>query len=191
MTFTLSPLGMPARFGAFCRRFARDERGISVIEFAMLVPLLFTLYLGISEISVFITADRKATQVASAVGDLASQSVELTNDDITDIFDAAEVLVRPFDSSTLTVIVSSIERDGNQFRVLWSEALNTASRGVGSTVALPDEDLIPAGTGQTIILSEVQYVHNSPLGNMFTDGLTVTDTFYLRPRRTLSVARVP
>ena len=32
-------------------RFARDRRGVSAVEFAMLLPLMLTLYLGTVEIS--------------------------------------------------------------------------------------------------------------------------------------------
>lgn len=174
----------------FCRRAARDDSGISVIEFALIVPLLFTLYLGISEISVFISADRKVTTVASATGDLTAQALQISDNDIADVFTAAEVMMRPFDTSGMTVVVSSVERDGSQFRVVWSDALNTTARAEDSTVALPDDNLIPAGTNQTLIMAEVTYTHSSPIGNMFTSGLTVNDTFYLRPRRTLSITRV-
>jgi len=53
------------------RRLARDERGVSAVEFAMLLPLMLTLYLGAVEISQGIAADRKVTLVSRTVADLA------------------------------------------------------------------------------------------------------------------------
>ena len=50
--------------GLYRQRFlglARDQRGISVVEFALLLPLMVTLYLGVVEISQGISADRKVT----------------------------------------------------------------------------------------------------------------------------------
>ena len=57
-------------------RLAGDERGVSAVEFAMLLPLMLTLYLGAVEISQGIGADRKVTLTARTVADLVSQVIE-------------------------------------------------------------------------------------------------------------------
>ena len=43
------------------RRLASDQRGVSAVEFAMLLPLMLTLYLGGVEVSQGISIDRKVT----------------------------------------------------------------------------------------------------------------------------------
>ena len=53
--------------------FAQDRRGTSAVEFAMLLPLLLTLYLGTFEISQGIGINRKVTLTTRTVADLASQ----------------------------------------------------------------------------------------------------------------------
>jgi Flp pilus assembly protein TadG len=45
-------------------RFCRDQRGTSVVEFAMLLPAMVTLYLGTFEISQGVGAERKVTLTA-------------------------------------------------------------------------------------------------------------------------------
>src|SRR5262249_34725949 len=55
------------------RRFARDKRGISAVEFAMLLPLMVTLYLGGVEVSQAVAIDRKVTLIARTVADLVAQ----------------------------------------------------------------------------------------------------------------------
>ena len=52
---------------------AHDERGVSAVEFALLLPLMVTLYLGGVEVSQGLTIDRKVTLVARTVADLAAQ----------------------------------------------------------------------------------------------------------------------
>ncbi len=54
-------------------RFRHDERGVSAVEFAMLLPLMITLYLGTVEISQGVGIDRKVTLTTRTVADLASQ----------------------------------------------------------------------------------------------------------------------
>ncbi len=67
------------------RRLLRDERGVSAVEFAMLLPLMITLYLGGVEVSQGIAVDRKVTLVARSLGDLVAQSTTVTNSDMTNI----------------------------------------------------------------------------------------------------------
>ena len=44
----------------FNRRFGADERGVSAVEFALILPLLVTLYLGVSEITQAVTIKRNS-----------------------------------------------------------------------------------------------------------------------------------
>ena len=46
---------------------AGDERGVSAIEFAMMLPLMLTLYLGAVELSQGVGAERKVTLTARTV----------------------------------------------------------------------------------------------------------------------------
>ena len=50
-----------------------DERGVSAVEFAMLLPLMLTLYLGGVEVSQGVSIDRKVTLTARTVADLVAQ----------------------------------------------------------------------------------------------------------------------
>ena len=59
----------------------RDQRGVSAVEFAMLLPLMVTLYLGAVEISQGVAIHRKVTLTARTVADLASQVTSINNAD--------------------------------------------------------------------------------------------------------------
>src|SRR6202012_1951113 len=69
--------------------FVADQRGVSAVEFAILLPLMLTLYLGGAEISQAVSADRKTTLVAHTVGDLTAQASNVASSDITNTFSAA------------------------------------------------------------------------------------------------------
>ncbi len=172
-----------ARFG----RLARDERGVSAVEFAMLLPLMVTLYLGAVELSQGIGADRKVTITARTVADLVSQVTTVNNNDMTNSLNAATAVIAPFSAAQLKVVVSSIAIDAQgKATIAWSDTLNGTARAKGSTVALPAALAIP---NSSLIWSEVQYNYKPVIGYVITGSLNLKDQIYMRPRMSDSVAR--
>src|SRR5689334_24418866 len=88
-------------------RFGKDRRGVSAVEFAMLLPLMITLYLGSVEISQGVAIDRKVTLTTRTVADLASQVSSINNADMTNMLNATSAVIAPFDASRLRVVVSA------------------------------------------------------------------------------------
>src|SRR5882757_8547320 len=89
------------------RGLIRDQRGVSAVEFAMLLPLMITLYLGAVEI------DRKVTLTTRTVADLASQVSSINNADMTNLLNASASVILPYDTTKLKVTVSEITIDSN------------------------------------------------------------------------------
>jgi Flp pilus assembly protein TadG len=167
---------------------AGDERGVSAVEFAMLLPLMLSLYLGAVELSQGIAADRKVTLTARTVADLVSQAFSINNADMTNSLNAASAVMAPYPVGNLKVTVSSVQIDANsKATIAWSDTLNGTARGVGSTVTLPSA-LLVANT--YLIWGEVQYTYKPTIGYVVTGTLTLKDQIYMRPRLSNSVTRV-
>src|ERR1700742_830592 len=106
------------------RGFAADQNGVSAVEFAILLPLMLTLYLGGVEISQAVSADRKTTLVAHTVGDLTAQSTDVTSaGDIPNFFNAGTKVAYPFTATVLKMTVSSvcIDATGTRATIAWSQ----------------------------------------------------------------------
>src|SRR3954453_11707931 len=100
--------------------FAQDRRGVSAVEFAMLLPLMMTLYLGSVEISQGVGIDRKVTLTARTVADLASQASSINNTDMTNLLNASTSVISPYDSTKLQVTVSQVSIDANgNAKIVW------------------------------------------------------------------------
>jgi len=93
------------------RRLLRDKRGISAVEFAMLLPLMVTLYLGGVEVSQAVAIDRKVTLIARSLGDLVAQATNVTNAEISNILAASAAIVVPYQDTKLNITVSSVKID--------------------------------------------------------------------------------
>jgi len=61
---------MTRRMRQVHRRFARDRRGVSAVEFALLAPVMIGLYIGCVEISDGVAADRKVSLIAATLANL-------------------------------------------------------------------------------------------------------------------------
>src|SRR5690606_8831953 len=55
------------------RRFLRDRQAVAAVEFALILPLLLTLYFGTVEAASLYSVDRRVATVASTMADLISR----------------------------------------------------------------------------------------------------------------------
>ncbi|OJU09703.1 MAG: hypothetical protein BGN86_02345 [Caulobacterales bacterium 68-7] len=169
------------------KRFWRDQRGVSAIEFAFIAPIMIAFYFGVGELTQTMMADRRASHVASAVGDLVTQSSQLTNAEISDIFAIAKTIMSPFPADSLGVRVISVSVDSKGAATVdWCEASSMTDLADGSSYTLPS-GLVP--NGQSIVVAESKYVYTSPFAKIFPNGITFNDKLYLKPRRSTKVMR--
>lgn len=167
-------------------KFARDERGISAVEFGLIAPFMALIYFGCIELSLMMTVDRKVTGATAALGDLTSRAASVNNSDLTDIFEATRMVMQPHNMTGIRMRVSSLYEDSGQVKVGWSDGCNLTPLVADVAVTIPD-NLIP--TDGTIIMAEIEYDYYSGIGYFFSSSKTLTDKFYLRPRRVDSITR--
>lgn len=171
----------------FVKRFNGDKRGVAAIEFAFVaVPMIITFF-GVAEIANYILATRKVANVASVAADLISQDTVVDNDEMADVMGVLDVVLRPFNPATASVRITSVVADADgETTVAWSDARNAAPRAVNSSVTVP-EGIVPDNQG--IIMTEVSFTYTTLFGMFLNGGMTVSDTFYLKPRRSSQVLR--
>jgi Flp pilus assembly protein TadG len=116
---------MTLRMSHASRRFARDRRGVSAVEFALLAPIMVALYLGCVEVSDAVSADRKVSLTAAAVANLTAQVATISTSDMTNILDASTAIISPYSASKLKITVSCLNIDANKnVTVKWSATRN-------------------------------------------------------------------
>jgi Flp pilus assembly protein TadG len=169
------------------RRFAADQSGVSAVEFAILLPLMLTMYLGGVEVSQAVSADRKTTLVAHTIGDLIAQQSNVSSAYVTTVLDpAAAAVAYPFSASNLTTTVTSvcIDATGTRATVAWSRTQNGTARSGVVTSSIPPA-LMVAST--SLIWGEASYAYRPTVGWTITGTLNMSDKFFLRPRLASSV----
>lgn len=168
------------------KRFLRDTRGLSAVEFALISPLLVIFYFGTVEIDAMLTVDRRVTFTANVVADLVAQDDVVNQAELDAIFTAATAIMAPYDpDDEIRMIVTSVElNDDDDPVVVWSRGYNTEGYDADDDVDMP-ADIIPAGG--SIIMAETQFDYQAPLAFYMDNAIRMSEVFYLRPRRSDSV----
>jgi Flp pilus assembly protein TadG len=179
---------LPRSFSRQMKRLVQDRQGTSVVEFAMILPILLTFYLGTVEISQGIGIDRKVTLTARTAADLAAQVSSINNADMANLLAASSAVIAPYDAAPLKVTVSlvSVDASGNA-KVTWSDTLNGTKRAVGSSVTLPSALKVP---NSALVWSEVSYAYKPTVGYVITGTLSLSDQIFMRPRLSDQITRV-
>ncbi len=167
------------------RSFLRNRRASVAVEFAVIVPTMFTMYFGMQEFSSGVAVNRKVTLVARTMSDLVSQSSTVTDTDLTNFTTTAKAIMTPYSSTPLNTTVSELYIDPTTHtaKVKWSKG--SAPRGVGTTVTIPTALNID---GTYLIYSEVNYLYVPVVGYIMAKaGITLSDFTYTRPRQSLCV----
>ena len=148
-------------------RLRKDHRGVAAVEFAMIVPIMFMLFVGSVEMSQALTVDRRVTQSASSSADLVARApvAGLSTADVDGLMLIVNQLMQPFDSAPLTVNIVSVKAQqvgaALQIVVDWSRDNHggTPYPRSASYASLP-ANLLAAG--ESVIVAEAKY-HYTPL----------------------------
>lgn len=166
-------------------RFAGDRSAIAAIEFALVVPIMLTLYIAGLQLSEALTINRKVTHVSSTLADLITQEKSLSSAEFAKILDVSSAIMTPYSASNLRIKVSQIEIDSKgKATVSWSKARND------TPLIKNDPYDVPAALKSNdtyLITAEIHYSYTPPIGYIITGTFDLHDGFYLRPRTSKSI----
>jgi Flp pilus assembly protein TadG len=177
----------------FVRRFRHEERAVAAVEFALIVPFLITLYLGLLEAAALFTVDKRINSISSTIGDLVAQwdpedgdLTTGTNGTLPDYLSAATGILAPYSTTGLKIVVTLVQvKNDGVTKVLWSKA---NSAGTAKTTGSSYTDLASTtqmnsvSRGGCVIAAEVSYSYLPVLGMVFKTALTLKHTNYFLPR---------
>ena len=186
---------------AFARRWKSDKSGVAAVEFAMIVPIMFFMFIGAVEISQAITVDRRVTQVASAMADLvARKETSITQTEMGDITKIGSYIMMPYSQSPLQVVVrnvSSSAADATKTKQSWP----CTFKGLGSNplptcTCMNETYNLPANlvtTNDSVVVADVTYTYTPlifdyflkktlPSGEGGPGTYTLTERIFMKPR---------
>jgi Flp pilus assembly protein TadG len=183
------------------RRFRKDQRGAAAVEFAMLLPVMITLFFGVVETTLALVCRADISQMAATAADLISQVNTANTADLTNVYAAAGTVLYPYYSGGATgkptIRITSVVYDSTSAspttsgKVAWTctqlgtGTLTPASRSLNSTMTFSQPLMIANGS---VIVAEVAYNYASPTTQTIVGSINMTNNFYTKPRRIAQIA---
>ena len=190
------------------------QSGLSMIEFALILPVLMTLGIFGTEVAAMASARMQVSEIALSVGDNASRLGQTQNSGVTptitelDIDSVMTGAIKQGDQIKFSqfgkIILTSLEKDtatGKQF-IKWQRCRGslTATSAYGNAttnnglVGAPLAGmgnagyLITAPTGSAVMFVEVYYNYQSLFGSLFVTSQSFKQeaAFIIRDRRNLT-----
>lgn len=169
------------------RRLLADERAVSAMEFALVLPILALLAVGTVEYSRLILLTQKLQSGAFLLADLTARDKTLSTGQLGNIFRAIDQVILPFPfAESGTAIVTSVGTDADgdpevKWQCVGAGAL-AADSGIGSdgeAAALPED--LEIAKGEIVIAAEVFYAF-APLTGIGPGEQVLRRTAYFKPR---------
>lgn len=166
---------------AAARRLLDSRDGAVAIEFALIFPVMLTLFLGSFEVTNLLSANLKMTAATEAAADLAAGATSLTPAQIDSFSAAATLIMSPLAPSGLRLAFASVvySGPGSTPVVAWHHEQNGAAP--ITSHGLDGATLEKLGSG-SVILVEATYDYSSPLSFVLSKTYSLTDKAYDRPR---------
>ena len=153
------------------RSFARSRDGVSAVEFALILPVLLTIWAGLSECAHAIDNWRKVVLLARTVSDLTAQGDAQNPIDaslMNDILAASTQVLKPFDAGQVKIVVSAMAVDLTNLNLVPRVCSSTASSNASPRSTGTAADLVvPVGfrtNGVRYVLAEVSMPYTPMLG---------------------------
>lgn len=175
--------------------FVKENRGSVSVEFAFIMPLLITLWLGTIEVSEGLEVNKKVGRAASTIGDLVAQEEDIDVSELQAIMAVGNSQLLPYGRSTPTfrVVGVKVDADGDA-TVAWSYEKT------GVTFSVPlvkDSDYdIPAkvavaGSFLVEVSAQLEFLpltswsiqKNKGSGDSSYAAVDMKESYYFRPRQ--------
>jgi len=179
------------------RRFLVSTRAVAAVEFALLIPMMLVLLLASIDAGRAMAIYVKIRSATYTLGAVTNQYPIIHDPDIQQILGAAAVILSPYPTSPVSVVVSQVSMDdkGNG-TVSWSDALNGTARAVNSAVTIPPSLASSKPPNNAcnsypcyFVLGEVRYTYSPMFGYFITGPITLSDSLFVTPRSAATITR--
>jgi Flp pilus assembly protein TadG len=162
------------------RQFAASTQGVAAIEFAMILPVLATLFLASFDGGRAITIYMKVRSSTYALAAITNQYSTIQSSDMTSITGATAAVMAPYSSAGAAVTITQITiSNKGKATVSWSYSQGGTALAHGSSVTVPTALVVDS---TYLIFAQVSYTFTPLFGYFHAGSITFSDNLYVTPR---------
>lgn len=166
-------------------RWVRDRRGVAAVEFALILPVLTVMYLGLTQLTQGVIIDRKVTLLARTLADLTAQAQNVDETAIENIFNASRAVLQPVDTTPAKMLIVSLYIDKDKkVSICWGDARNGMP--IPSAVSLPTGLIVPESS---LVMAKAAYDFDAA-AKLIPGKIELEEVIYMRPRFPPQVTRI-
>jgi Flp pilus assembly protein TadG len=188
---------MIARLNRLLARFGRSRRGAITVEFAFLATVGVVILFSGFEFGRYVLISTKFDRAVTSIGDMVTQNSEVTNSDLSEIFNAGQKIIAPYSlGNNGVVIVSEVTaKQKDDPWIIWqAKGVGTASDASptgnqGEKAKLPASLTLDAG--ESVVVVELTYKYTPLLFDLLAGSSDLYRVSYHRPRKSESVELIP
>lgn len=166
-----------------------DMRGMAVVEFALCLPVLMTLFYGSVEVTRYVLIVQKVEKLTNTVADVTTQSATVTVASMQQVMSAANDIMNPYTLSTNgRIIVTSLYRaaGATAATVNWRYEGGGTLAATSQLGAIGATPVVPGGftfdEKENVIAAEVYYQFSPLITTQFFGTTTIYRSAFYKPR---------
>lgn len=183
-------------------RLVGDRRGVAALEFAMVAPVLLSLYFVTMEVAQGIEANKKVSRIGSMVADLVTQQQSISRSELEAIMQIGGAILLPYNRSQPDITVTAIkltDKANPKAIVQWSRRMRNGvfmqgpvkgtETQVPTTLKIRDTFLIEVSASleyRPVLTWTAENKAAIGLAASF-DRIDMDESYFLRPRMTAEI----
>ncbi|HWU62551.1 MAG TPA: TadE/TadG family type IV pilus assembly protein [Ensifer sp.] len=173
--------GLVYRYGQhLLSKIAKDRRGVSAIEFALILPVILVLMAASEDLGQALMVDRRINQIAATASDMTAQQASWTTTNLDAILAGTSTIIQPFPSGNLKIVVAVVNVDASlNTTVAWSRGYNATAWTVGTVPPFALSKTI-LKSGVQMVMSQVTYSFSTPFATLLKPVTGITNYSYTR-----------
>jgi Flp pilus assembly protein TadG len=170
------------------KSFIYDNRGMALVEFAVTLPFLLTLYLGCAQICDAVSANRKLNLATRTISDLTSQYSSVSTADLDGLLAIGTQIMRPYQNSNAGFRLYQVDFDGSATPTIsWSRQTGGTTPPTLDYAKLPTSVRM-ANTSVIVCSSVMDY--NGGFTTWISTSFPMADQSIMYPRISRTVTRM-
>ena len=167
---------------------ARDRSGMAAVEFALILPVAITLFLGAFETTNVVMCYMKLINAADTAADLVAQQTSVATTDINNYAAGSQLVMSPFPGGSLGLVFASVTwNSSGTASVAWQQDVGATALPNASIITLATSPAVLGNANERVIVVSAKYSYTSPFAHVLPINFTFSQNAFSKPRKVSAI----